>query len=276
MEIGEGGRDKVVERRPGWTLRATVRYDGTNFAGWQIQPGQSTVQGNLTRALSQMVSEPISVHGAGRTDAGVHAFAQVCSFRWPKEPDLARLQRSLNRMLRPDIHISDIVVVPDNFNARFDAHGKTYAYSLFFGRDPDPFSARYAWCIPWKLDHILLKELIQRLPGTHDFAGFQCAGASVQTTVRTLYSVEMLPGGAIGPIDCSALCRIEFTGDGFLYKMVRNLTGTLIDIARGQLSVSHFDALFASAGPFRGYTAPAHGLVLMGVRYVSGQKKEAP
>lgn len=248
-------------------LKATVRYDGTGFAGWQVQPNARTIQGEIEGALSRIASQPVRIHGAGRTDAGVHALGQVFSCSWPKEPDTARLVRSLSGMLGPEIRIESIEVVPPEFNARYSAKSKRYAYAIALTSDPDPFSARYAWCVPWRVDIARLGQLAQSLAGEHDFAGFQCSGTHTHTTVRTLYSVEVLPGGIVGPCDAENLYRIEFRGNGFLYKMVRNITGVLVDIARGALPEQHLNDTLASPGPFHGHTAPAHGLVLMEVRY---------
>jgi tRNA pseudouridine38-40 synthase len=259
------------------TLKATVRYDGAGFAGWQVQPDRRTVQGEIERALARIASQPVRIHGAARTDAGVHALGQVFSCRWPKELDPERLRRSLSQMLGLEIRVEHIEEVPPEFHARFSAVSKCYAYTLAFAGEPDPFWARYAWCVPWPMDITRLAELGKRLAGTHDFAGFQCTGSSAETTVRTLYSVEVQPGGIVGPCDARDLCRIEFHGDGFLYKMVRNIVGTMVDIARGKVSEERLDERLASRGPFRGHTAPAHGLTLFEVRYSPDiEKKRAP
>jgi len=248
-------------------IKATVRYDGSGFAGWQVQPGLRTVQGELERVLSTIASRAISVRGAGRTDAGAHALGQVCNFQWPLEPDTEKLRRSISGMLSPDLRAESVEVAPDDFDARFSATGKRYAYAFSFAKFPDPFTARYAWLVPWPVDLQRLAELAGHITGRRDFAGFQCAGASSATTVRTLHSVELIEGGFAGPVDAEGLWRLEFRGDAFLYKMVRNLTGTLIDIARGLLPASTLDERLTSPGPYRGYTAPAHGLVLMAVEY---------
>jgi len=248
-------------------VRAVVRYEGTGFAGWQIQPDQRTVQGEIERVLSLIAGSPIRVFGAGRTDAGVHALGQVCSFWWPSAPPLARLRKSLSKMLGPEIRIDCVEEAPPDFHARFSAVSKRYAYSLCLASEPDPFSARYAWCIPWRLDLDLLASLGRHLVGQHDFAGFQCAGASVESTVRTIHSIQLLPGAVTGPCDGRNMWRIEFHADGFLYKMVRNITGTFVDIARGKTPEGRLEELLCSADAFRGHTAPAHGLALLEVFY---------
>lgn len=248
-------------------LKAIVRYDGATFAGWQIQPGVRTVQGEIERALSQIACAPIRVLGAGRTDSGVHALAQVFSFRWPADRPHDRLANALSGMLGPDIRITGIAPATPDFHARYAAKSKRYAYTLQLARRPDPFTARYAWSIPWALDLGLLASLGQTLTGAHDFAGFQCSGATVKTTVRTLYSVEVLEGGVMAPLDVQDLWRIEYHGDGFLYKMVRNLTAVMVDIARGKLPLTRLEECLNAPGPFQGHTAPAHGLTLVEVRY---------
>ena len=251
----------------GNNLKATVRYHGAGFAGWQVQPGQRTVQGEIEGALSQIASQRITIHGAGRTDAGVHALGQVFSFHWPMPPDHERLRRSVSKMLGPEIRVESIEVVAADFHARYSAVSKRYAYVIALSREPDPLSAQYAWCVPWPVKVARVRELAQRMVGEHDFAGFQCSGASVQSTVRTLHAVEVLEGGVVAPFDAAGLWRIEFYGSGFLYKMVRNITSMLVDVARGKLPEERLDELLASRGPYRGHTAPAHGLTLVEVTY---------
>jgi tRNA pseudouridine38-40 synthase len=248
-------------------LKAVVRYDGTDFAGWQVQPGLRTVQGDLEEALSRIAGRPIRIAGAGRTDAGVHALGQVFSWRMPCPVDCPRLRRSLSRMTGPDIRVEEVEEVAPEFHARKSARGKLYAYTLALAREPDPLSARYAWTVPSDLDLEALARLARGVVGEHDFAGFQGGGASVKTTVRTIHSLELKRGGVIGPVDGDALWRLEFEGSGFLYKMVRNITGTLVDVARGTLPESVLEERLHAPGPFHGHTAPACGLAMVRVEY---------
>ena len=248
-------------------LKAVVRYDGTDFSGWQIQPNGRTVQGELERALAQIAGEPVRVHGAGRTDAGVHALAQVCHFEWRAAASPDRLRRALSRMLAPEIRVDAVEEAPPDFHARYSAVGKRYAYCLSCEREPDPFTARYVWHMPWTVDPARMAELAQRLVGEHDFAGFQGGNASVATTVRTIHGIALRPGAVVGPCDAPDVFRLEFHGNGFLYKMIRNITGALVDVARGALPPSRIDDLLASPGPYHGHTAPAHGLILRAVEY---------
>lgn len=248
------------------TLKAIVRYDGTDFAGWQKQPGKRTVQGVLETAMNRIAGRPVHVQGASRTDAGVHALGQVFSCRWPG-PFPAQLRRALSRMLGPEIWVTDLIEAPPDFNARFWAKSKRYAYSLDLGREPDPLSARYAWHVPYRVDLDCARALLPALEGVHDFAGFQSTGSPAETTTRRLISARLEPGGLIQARDASQLWRLELHGDGFLYHMVRNIAGTLIEIARGRFPPEFFDACLTSPGPFRGYCAPAHGLALVSIEY---------
>jgi len=249
-------------------LRGVVRYDGTAFAGWQIQPGLPTIQGALEGALARIASQPVRVYGAARTDAGVHALGQGISFRWPAAKRCPEnLAKSLSKMLTPDIRVESLEAAPPEFHARYTAQSKHYAYTLSLDRTPDPFTARYAWDVPWPLDLECLSGLLREVQGTHDFAGFQASGAARTRTVRTLHAVSLRRGGVIQPFDAARLWRIDFHGDAFLYKMVRNIVGTAVDIARGQLPRTRLAELLDAPGPFLGRTAPARGLALVAVHY---------
>ena len=248
------------------TLKGVLRYDGAGFSGWQIQPNARTVQGELEAALSKIASTPIRVQGAARTDAGVHALGQVFSCVWPGEFPV-RLRHALSKMLGPEIRVEELSEVPESFNARFSARGKRYAYTIDFSREPDPLTARHAWHVPFRTDLELLASLLPELRGEHDFAGFQSTGNQSVTTIRTLFEVSLHRGGVVGTLDTEQLWRLEFHGNGFLYHMVRNLTGTLIEIARGRFSRDFLQASLHSPGPFKGHCAPAHGLALLKVFY---------
>ncbi|HNR33689.1 MAG TPA: tRNA pseudouridine(38-40) synthase TruA [Candidatus Hydrogenedentes bacterium] len=248
-------------------IMAIVRYDGSGFAGWQKQANARTVQGVIEEALSRLAGQPVAIQGAARTDAGVHALGQVFSCDWPGRAGLETLRHSLSRILSPSIRIEHIAQAPPRFSARHDAVGKRYAYTISLAREPDPFSARYAWRVPGTVEPARIAELAARLVGERDFAGFQCLGSDPASTIRKIESIEILPGGVIAPRDARDLWRIEFAGSGFLYKMIRNITGTLVDIARGHLPESRIEERLASRGPYNGYTAPPHGLTLVGVQY---------
>jgi tRNA pseudouridine38-40 synthase len=276
-------------------VKGIVRYDGTGFAGWQIQPGERTVQGTIEEKLATIAGVPIRIMSAGRTDAGVHALGQVISFDWPSEVPLDRVRHSLSQMLAPEIRVESIELAADDFHATYSAVAKKYAYAICVAREPDPFTARYAWTIKWRLDLDRVRDLARRVVGEHDFAGFCSAGSSAETTVRTIYSADVIDGPVVGPciepqtatatIPPSIIARsatrdesisptgnpgsecfhIRFTGNGFLYKMVRNLTGTIIDIARGHLPDTALDERLRAPMPYAGFTAPANGLFLVKV-----------
>ncbi len=248
-------------------VKGVVRYDGTDFAGWQIQPDQRTVQGSLEDALTRIAGERVVVNGASRTDAGVHALGQTIQFRWGGPKTLEGLRHSLSQMLGPEIRIESIEAVDDTFHATTSATGKRYAYVVCTAREPDPFSHRYALWYPHCVDWDLVAELANEIIGRRDFAGFTAAGSQATTTTRTVRTIEIKPGPVVGPLDDDSHVRIEFEGDGFLYKMVRNLTGTLLEIARGKKDTATIAKHLASAGPYCGYTAPARGLFLMRVFY---------
>ncbi len=255
------------------TLKGTVRYDGTGFAGWQRQDTERTVPGVLEAALSQVAGAPVAVQGASRTDAGVHALGQVFSCQWPGAPP-QRLRHAVSSMLRPEVRVTALDTVTDGFNARFDARGKEYAYAVDFGREADPLAARYAWHVPYRIDMDLLRSLLPRLEGRHDFAGFESTGSQSRSTVRTLYAVRLKQRAVVGPAGNPGLWRFEFKGDAFLYHMVRNLVGTLIEIARGRFDAAFLGECLASPGPFRGHCAPAHGLFLVRVDYDRGPRPQ--
>lgn len=248
------------------TLKCVVRYDGTDFAGWQRQDGQRTVQGELEEALSRVAATPVAIQGAGRTDSGVHALGQVFSCRWPGEPP-GRLAHALCQMLGPEVRIESLEIAPPGFNARFDADSKRYVYTFDFNRSPDPLLARYAWHVPYRLDLGLVEQCLDLVVGTHDFAGFQSTGNQMKNTVRTLFEARLSPGGLLTPEDGRGIHKIELFGDGFLYKMVRNLCGTFIEVARGRFTKDFVTDSLARGGPFLGLCAPAKGLALAAVYY---------
>ncbi len=255
------------EDRPERLLKGVIRYDGTDFWGWQVQPRGITVQGVLEDALSRIANRSISVIGASRTDSGVHAFGQVFSFSWPMELGYERLPRALSGIIKPIVRIESIEPAPPGFHARRSSTGKRYAYALALSRHPDPMISRYAWSIPWPIDVAHLETLAQRCVGRHDFAGFASSGSPKVNTERTIQSITLHRGGFVQPIDGTDIWRLEFIGNGFLYHMVRNLMGTLVDVARGHFPEEWIAERLASPGPYHGYTAPGHGLALLEVFY---------
>jgi tRNA pseudouridine38-40 synthase len=245
------------------TLKLTVQYDGTDFVGWQRQPEGVSIQGLLEDALSAFEDRPVTVHGAGRTDAGVHALAQVASVSMTAAHDVSAIQRGLNVALPPTVRVLDIVEMPAAFHARFDAVGKVYEYRIVNAPFVSPFLFRYAWHVPLRLDVGAMRDATEALVGSHDFEAFQGTGANVASTRRMIHRLEWEAGeGATRPL----VMRVE--GDGFLRHMVRNIAGTAVDIGAGRWPPSRMADILASRDRRQaGRAAPACGLFLVAVRY---------
>ena len=244
------------------TLKLILAYDGTDFVGWQRQAAGVSVQGLLEDALSRIEGEPVTVHGAGRTDAGVHALGQVASTSLTVPIDPATLTRALNAVLPPDVRVLSVEEAPAAFHARFSATGKIYEYRIVDGPLLSPFLRRYVWHVVQRLDLDAVRAASMALRGTHDFAAFQGSGASVASTERTIHRIEWEAGSADRPL----VMHIE--GDGFLRHMVRNLAGTLVEIGLGRRSVADIAAIRDSRDRSRaGPTAPPCGLFLVRVLY---------
>lgn len=243
------------------TLKLTLTYDGTRFVGWQRQASGESVQGLLEEALSRFEGRPVTVHGAGRTDAGVHALGQVASVTMAAVHDAQTLARALNAQLPPDLRVVGVEEVPSDFHARFSARGKTYRYQLRTGPWVSPFERAYVWHVRGRLDVAAMQEAAGRLVGRHDFAAFRSVGAENDDTVRTL------TGSALMSPEPGAL-TYEVTGDGFLRHMVRAIVGTLVEVGRGWRHAGAIPALLAGGSRGEaGATAPAHGLFLVRVDY---------
>ncbi len=240
--------------------KLTISYDGSAYVGWQIQPNGTSIQGLLEEALSTLLKTQTRVIGAGRTDAGVHALRQAAHFVSEQECDTSLLLRSMNGMLPHDIRVLELELVLDTFHAQYSAGGKEYHYHLWLGPIVTPFVRLYRHQVTFPLDLELLRRAAQEFVGTHDFATFANLGSSVKTTVRNIKRIDVVEqeGGV----------RLEFEGNGFLYKMVRNIVGTLIEVASGKREWHEIRALLAAkdrrAG---GIAAPARGLCLMHVKY---------
>jgi tRNA pseudouridine38-40 synthase len=244
------------------TFRLTLEFDGADFQGWQIQPsGRRTVQGELEIALARVTGERARTVGSSRTDAGVHAEGLVASVRLDTALEPERLQRALNGSLPEDVAVREVALAPDGFDARRDATGKLYRYSLWNAPERAPLLRRRALCLLRPLDLERIRAAAAQLVGRHDFASFQAAGSEVTTTVRTLRRLDVT-GAAGEAVD------FWFEGDGFLRQMVRNLSGTLIEVGSGRRDPEGMTALLAARDRRRaGPTAPAHGLTLVSVRY---------
>ncbi len=249
------------------TFKLTVAYDGTDFSGWQIQPGRMTIQGWLERSAAKLAGTRVHVVGSGRTDAGVHAIAQVASCTMPRwNAPAQKLATAINVSLPDSILVTDAVDAPDDFHAIRDSVSKRYRYQLQNGGNRNPLEHRYWYRLRKRVDLDAMAEAAQLIVGRKDFACFQSAGAPRTTTVRHVTACDIIPLPD-GPWGESRLA-IEVQADGFLYNMVRNIVGTLIYVGLGKHPPHWVTELLAEkkrelAGP----TAPANGLFLKSVWY---------
>ena len=243
--------------------KLTIAYDGTAYSGWQIQLNAVSIQSLIETAFATILRVPTPVFSSGRTDAGVHAKAQTAHFSSENPVDLFRLQLSLNGLLPPDIRILSIEEAAADFHARYSAISKEYHYHLHLERTTDPFKRLYAYHDYSPLDLDKMKQAAGYFVGTHDFTTFAndaSKGSAAKNPIRTIFRLDLCtePGGI----------RLEFEGNGFLYKMVRNITGTLLDVARGKIPVESIPQLFeAKDRSLAPPAAPARGLFLIKVNY---------
>ncbi|MFD1393531.1 tRNA pseudouridine(38-40) synthase TruA [Lacticaseibacillus jixianensis] len=244
-------------------FKLTLAYDGTNFAGYQIQPHQRTVQGVLQKALGKMAKVPaIHVDGSGRTDSGVHALGQVVSFDYPGTLPARSMMLAMNSLMPLDIEILNAEIVPATFHARYSAKGKRYRYRVARGRFTDPFKRLYTGHYPYQLDVARIRLALQDVVGTHDFTSFAASGGVIEDKVRTIYEATVQDDAANNEL------IFEFYGNGFLYNMVRIIVATLLEIGNGRRDVHDFLRLYEvkDRQQARG-TAPASGLYLKEVYY---------
>jgi tRNA pseudouridine38-40 synthase len=257
-----------------------LAYDGTAYVGWQRQAEGVSIQGLLEEALARLEGAPVAVHGAGRTDAGVHALGQVASARVTTVHDPAVIRRALNAMLPGDVRVLSVEEAPEDFHARYSAAGKRYEYRIWQGPVQPPFVRTWSWHLPHQLDIDAMGRAARALEGTHDFSAFQSAGGGAVSAVRTVTRARverrvLPPGVAGGGGDddgggdaAGYLVAVQMEADGFLRHMVRAIVGTLVEVGGGRRSEASAPQLLESrdrgaSGP----TAPAHGLVLVRVDY---------
>jgi tRNA pseudouridine38-40 synthase len=252
-------------------LRLILSYDGADFAGWQVQPGRTTVQGALASAIGRLSGENVLPQGSGRTDAGVHALAQVASFATASAIPAENWLRALNDILPASIRVLEVTEAAPEFHARKSARAKTYRYRMYRGTICPPFLARYVWHYPYPLEESAMVAGADVVVGEHDFTSFaavdserverMAAGESVHTTnVRTIFCSTWTHAGE----------ELIYTvrGSGFLHHMVRNLVGTFLLVGKGTVSVEDLRRILdARERTAAGSTAPAGGLYLVGVEY---------
>lgn len=247
-------------------LKLTIAYDGTGLVGWQRQAAGVSVQGLLEEALAALEGGPVTVSGAGRTDAGVHALGQVASVTLTRDVDPDAVQRAVNVRLPRSVRVLAVESVGPDFHARFRAVAKTYRYRICNAAVVSPFEHAFVWHVPWpRLDVAAMHVAASRFLGQHDFAAFQGAGGDVDTSVRTVLASSVTADSADAP---GGRVTFEVRGDGFLRHMVRTMAGTLVEVGRGRRPPSWIDEVLASRERARaGRTAPPSGLFLVAVEY---------
>lgn len=240
-------------------LKITIQYNGANYCGWQKQPDSLGIQGTIEKAIYEITKEEVKITGSGRTDAGVHAFGQVASFKLMSSIPSTKMPNALNAKLPKDISIIACEEVADDFHARYSAIGKRYRYVIYNSQYRSPIYKDISYQVKYDLDFGKMCKEAKSLVGTHDFKGFMSSGSSVSDTVRTIYDIDLTKE--------DDLIIMEVEGNGFLYNMVRIIAGTLVDIGRNKINESLEDVINSKSRSRSGHTAPAHGLFLKKVDY---------
>jgi tRNA pseudouridine38-40 synthase len=257
--VVRAGSLRPIGNRPVRRIRITLSYDGTDYYGWQVQPGLPTIQGVLEAVLSEIESAEVKVEGSGRTDAGVHALAQVAAFSLTNPIPTPNLEKAMNRQLPRDIRVLSVEETHENFHPRYDATAKTYEYRILRAPICSPFERRYVHHYPYPLNEEKIVELASTLEGEHDFTAFAAsddADALGRSKVRRIFS-------SIATCEGDRLIY-QVRGSGFLKHMVRNIVGVLLEAGKG--NIANLDDHFQSKIP-PGPTAPARGLFLVSVEY---------
>lgn len=242
-------------------IRLLLQYEGTRYQGWQRQTSSdNTIQGKLEKLLAKMCEEPIEIQASGRTDAGVHAFAQVANFHTNSKMSVEEMQRYINTYLPEDIAVIGISEAAPRFHSRLNATGKCYVYRVMNSEIPDVFWRRYALEVPEKLDVDAMEAAAARLLGEHDFKSFTSTKKGKKSTIRRIDKISIEAKGD--------LLEFTFVGNGFLHHMVRILMGTLLEVGLGKRTPKSMDEVLAARSrECAGYLVPSKGLTLMQVFY---------
>jgi tRNA pseudouridine38-40 synthase len=250
-------------RKPSLTrhnIRLTIAFEGTAYHGWQIQEDAPTVQGLVSAALTKITGEPVSLTGSGRTDSGTHARGLAANFLTGSAIPPSQLIRAVNSILPRDIRILAAQKAPADFHARRSAVSKTYRYQIYRGAIMPPHLLREYFHFPYPIDIPKMKAAADLFPGDHDFASYAKTSSVSAGTIRRIFRCDLKQKGS------RLLLTVE--GNGFLHHMVRNMAGTLLEVGRGTISLKNFNELFDKRDRrLAGFTAPAHGLILLKVRY---------
>lgn len=241
-------------------IKLTLEYDGTHFSGYQTQKNRRTIQNELEKALRQLFQKKIISYGASRTDSGVHAEGQVVHFETSSQLPIKKIQRGLNHYLPQDISVIGISEASSSFHAQYSAKWKVYEYRLLHSRHRSPLESKRAYQVPHPLNLNKMKQATRLLRGKHDFRAFESSGGRRKNAVRTIRKFQIQKKGN--------MISILVEADGFLYKMVRSLVGTLIEVASGKMELSTLRKILSSkAHDLIGPTAPSQGLILKQVCY---------
>ncbi|MRR54811.1 MAG: tRNA pseudouridine(38-40) synthase TruA [Deltaproteobacteria bacterium] len=242
------------------TIKLTIEYDGTQYAGWQIQPNGLAVQEVLEKALSGLLEEKVRVFSSGRTDAGVHARGMVAAFQTERTIPVKAFREGLNSLLPPDIAIREAVEVPPGFNPRRDAVAKIYRYTIYNSPRRSPLNRYYVWRVGETLDLAVMQRAAALFVGEKDFAAFRASNCAAKTTVRRIYSLDIFRR--------DDMIVFDVRGSGFLKNMVRIMVGTLVEVGRGSMDMHEIESLFQELDRRKaGITAPPQGLCLVEVFY---------
>lgn len=241
-------------------IKLIIEYDGKSFNGWQKQPTKLNIQGEIERAIGEITGEEIKLIGSGRTDAGVNALGQTANFKTNSTIPIEKIPLALNSKLKKSIVIVSAEEVDDSFHSRYNVKSKTYRYTINNSQNGSAIYRDMEYHFPIKLDVKKMKEAAKLFEGEHDFKGFKASGTSSKSSVRTIYKADVKQDGD--------RIYIELTGNGFLYNMVRIISGTLLDVGLGKIDVNDIPEIIDSKDRKRaGKTLPAHGLCLVKVEY---------
>lgn len=241
-------------------IKLTIEYDGKCYNGWQKQPNKLNIQGEIERAIYNITKEEVDLIGSGRTDAGVHALGQVANFKTNSEISIEKLPLAINSQLKNSIVIKEAEEVDERFHSRYNAKHKTYRYIINNSKCGTAIYRNLEYSYPFKLDAEKMKQASKYFEGEHDFKAFKSSGTSSKNSVRTIYKAIVKQEGE--------KIIIELTGNGFLYNMVRIISGTLLDVGLGKIRAEEIPEMIESKDRQRaGKTLPAHGLYLVEVKY---------
>lgn len=241
-------------------IKLTIEYDGKCYNGWQKQPNKLNIQGEIERAIYNITKEEVDLIGSGRTDAGVHALGQVANFKTNSQISIEKLPLAINSQLKNSIVIKEAEEVDERFHSRYNAKHKTYRYIINNSKCGTAIYRNLEYSYPFKLDAEKMKQASKYFEGEHDFKAFKSSGTSSKNSVRTIYKAIVKQEGE--------KIIIELTGNGFLYNMVRIISGTLLDVGLGKIRAEEIPEIIESKDRQRaGKTLPAHGLYLVEVKY---------